>query len=141
MNLLKTTKQIAIKIGADYIFGFRPGEIVEVVNGNVPKAVRQYSEPYNGPIPPNAKKLDVADFERDQRGRPDPPPPARLDTKQVCRKFGWDNDMLARAQLYGFPKAKTLITSSQEQTAAFSEREVSRWAEDFRTFVARTKLA
>jgi hypothetical protein len=123
-----------------------PGSILEVVGGDVAAPLRAYCQKYDGPAPHPLKQINMREFEAEEQRRKEREQtpivkPKALSAKDVCREFGWDTDTLAKAQAkFGFPMPRILTMSWRGQTAAYAEREVSRWAEDLRAFVRATRL-
>ena len=88
-------------------FVFRMGELIHVVNGAVPAALESCSIPHDGPLPPTARRIDMAEVAAAERvrNRPYEPPVDMLLTRtEVLRKFNWTDEQLGAAFGFAFPR-------------------------------------
>ena len=148
--MLKTAKQHVVKIGRDNPFvplGTVVEDVIEVINGDVPDALRPFCEAYGGPLPFPLKQLDAIRFKCDvaadieRATRPTPTASGTYTHAEVCRRFGWDDEVPEKARAFGFPSVLGRGVSWRGQvTVHYSTKAVERWAEDIQELVRETKF-
>jgi hypothetical protein len=120
-------------------FQLRLGELIAVVNGDVPAALAACSVAFTGTLPPNVRTLDILELERvaQIRSQPPPAPLPPLTAAEVCKCFKWTADDLVRAQsVLAFPRgirvysgATTHTLRSADVSIRYEADRVREWAE------------